>query len=265
MFVAKSLRYFYLCCLLLLNVDSVASTAEQKPLKDLTELQLSAGEWPPFLSETLPHQGVVAHLLRDVFAEAGYKVSFTFLPWGRAYHDTNNGKYAATAVWMLSEDRTKDFMYSAPVLSEKFVFFHLKQRRFDWQNLTDLHGLLLGGGLGYSYGQAFDQALENKLFKMSRVGTTEQNFRRLAAGRIDVFAEEISVGYHTLNNQLPELADAISHHHLPLLINQSYLLFPKSNLDSAQIISQFNLHLEKFRQSGRYQSYFDLLKQGEYQ
>ena len=231
----------------------------------LIPLQLSAGEWPPFLSESLPHQGAVAHLLSDIFAAAGYQVSFTFLPWGRAYHDSANGKYAATAVWMHSEDRTRDFLYSEPVLSEKFVFFHLKKRPFNWQQLSDLRGLHLGGGLGYSYGPNFDQALQMAVFKMSRVGSTEQNFRRLAAGRIDAFAEEISVGYHTLNHQLPQLTDTISHHPTPLLINQSFLLFPHKAPDSAELAERFNKQLRQFKQSGRYQTYFDRLAEGDYQ
>ncbi|EGM77128.1 periplasmic component of amino acid ABC-type transporter/signal transduction system [Rheinheimera sp. A13L] len=272
---------FYAACLNFILLMSgyplkVHATETQKPLtkhasehtterSSLIPLQLSAGEWPPFLSESLPHQGVVAHLLSDIFAVAGYQVSFTFLPWGRAYHDSANGKYAATAIWMQSEDRTSDFLYSEPVLSEKFVFFHLKKRPFEWQQLSDLRGLHLGGGLGYSYGPAFDQALQMAVFKMSRVGSTEQNFRRLAAGRIDAFAEEISVGYHTLQHQLPELADAISHHPKPLLINQSFLLFPHKMPDSVRLAALFNQQLQQFKQSGRYQTYFDRLAQGDYQ
>ncbi|WP_166838530.1 substrate-binding periplasmic protein [Rheinheimera pleomorphica] len=266
MLAVRLLRALYLSCfLLLLSHNSWAIGAEPEQPSDLINLQLSAGEWPPFLSEHLPHQGVVAHLIRDIFAAAGYEVTFNFLPWARAYHDTANGKYAATAVWMLAEERTKDFLYSEPVLSEQFVFFYLKQRRFDWQQLTDLRGLLLGGGLGYSYGPAFDQALENKVFKMSRVGSTEQNFRRLAAGRIDAFAEEISVGYYTLNHLAPELAAEISHHPRPLLVNQSFLLFPQNAAGSAQLLQLFNQHLQQFKQSGRYQQYFDRLAEGGYQ
>ena len=265
MFLANALRYVLFYAVLLQHYACLAATTQTAQRASLTELQISAGEWPPFLSEAVPQQGVVAHLIRDIFAEAGYEVTFNFLPWARAYHDTANGKYAATAVWMLAEERTKDFLYSEPVLSEQFVFFYLKQRRFDWQQLTDLRGLLLGGGLGYSYGPAFDQALENRVFKMSRVGSTEQNFRRLAAGRIDAFAEEISVGYYTLNHLAPELVAEISHHPRPLLVNQSFLLFPQSAAGSAQLLQLFNQHLQQFKQSGRYQQYFDRLAEGGYQ
>ena len=40
------------------------------------ELTLSVGQWPPYLDENLPHQGVVAHLISDLLADEGYRVSF---------------------------------------------------------------------------------------------------------------------------------------------------------------------------------------------
>lgn len=228
-------------------------------------LNISTGEWPPFLSESLPHKGVVAHLITDIFAQANIKVNFTFLPWPRAYHDTINDKYAATAVWMFEQQRAEDYFYSEPVLNERFVFFYHKQRPFDWQNLNDLKGLLLGGGLAYSYGEEFDKALQAGLFDMSRVSTTEQNFKRLAMGRIDAFAEEKSVGYHILAGQLPTIKNAIVHHPRPLLINKSFVMFPKNNKYSKQRLEIFNQQLLKFKQSGRYQAYFDALDNGAYQ
>ncbi|WP_288986014.1 transporter substrate-binding domain-containing protein [uncultured Pseudoalteromonas sp.] len=228
-------------------------------------LNISTGEWPPFLSESLPHKGVVAHLITDIFAQANIKVNFTFLPWPRAYHDTINDKYAATAVWMFEQQRAEDYFYSEPVLNERFVFFYHKQRPFDWQNLNDLKGLLLGGGLAYSYGEEFDKALQAGLFDMSRVSTTEQNFKRLAMGRIDAFAEEKSVGYHILAGQLPTIKNAIVHHPRPLLINKSFVMFPKNNKHSKQRLEIFNRQLLKFKQSGRYQAYFDALDNGAYQ
>ncbi|MCK8102295.1 substrate-binding periplasmic protein [Pseudoalteromonas sp. 2CM36K] len=228
-------------------------------------LNISSGEWPPFLSESLPHKGVVAHLITDIFAQANIKVNFTFLPWPRAYHDTINDKYAATAVWMFEQQRAEDYFYSEPVLNERFVFFYHKQRPFDWQNLNDLKGLLLGGGLAYSYGKEFDKAADEGLFDMSRVSTTEQNFQRLAMGRIDAFAEEQSVGYHILAGQLPTIKNAIVHHPRPLLINKSFVMFPKNNKHSKQRLEIFNRQLLKFKQSGRYQAYFDALDNGAYQ
>ena len=36
-------------------------------------LRISAGEWPPYLSARVEHQGPVAHLISDLLAEEGYR------------------------------------------------------------------------------------------------------------------------------------------------------------------------------------------------
>jgi len=224
--------------------------------KKLIPLTISAGEWPPYLSAELPEQGLAAKLIRDIFLEAGYQVRFQFLPWARAYQDTKQGRYAATAVWMKVPNREVDFWYSDAVLEEQFVFFHLKSTAFDFQSLDDLANVNLGGGLGYSYGAAFDAALAAGTIKLSRVGNTEQNFRRLLKGRIQAFPEEIRVGYQVLQSELNEFSAQISHHPNPLLINQSFVLFPKNSAQSVDLQKIFNRGLAEFRKSGRYQQYF---------
>lgn len=241
--------------LILLLLTSVQAFATQ-PDKTLMPLTISAGEWPPYLSAELPEQGLAAKLIRDIFLEAGYQVRFQFLPWARAYQDTKQGRYAATAVWMKVPSREVDFWYSDAVLEEQFVFFHLKSSTFTFDSLADLEGINLGGGLGYSYGAAFDAALAKGKINLSRVGDTEQNFRRLLKGRIQAFPEEMRVGYQVLHSQLSEYAGQISHNANPLLINHSFVLFPKSAEQSEKLQSIFNRGLAQFRQSGRYQQYF---------
>lgn len=231
-------------------------TVAEPVLETLQPLSVSAGEWPPFLGEKLPGQGSAALLISDLFAQAGYRVSFHFLPWARAYHDTAAGRYDATAIWMFAAPRLNDYLYSDAVLEEQFVLFHLKKQPLVWQTLADLKNLQLGGGLGYSYGPAFDQALANGELTVTRVNTTEQNFRRLIAGRIDAFAEEIQVGYHVLQSLPADVAEQITHHPTPLLRNQSFLLFPKQTAASEKLKTAFNQQLAIMKKSGRYPQFF---------
>jgi len=247
------IRVLVIAPLLLLMSEAVSAPP---PEKKLVPLVISAGEWPPYLSAELPEQGLAAKLIRDIFLEAGFQVRFQFLPWARAYQDTKQGRYAATAVWMKLPSREVDFWYSEAVLEEQFVFFHLKTTTFTFNSLADLEGVSLGGGLGYSYGATFDAALARGKINLSRVGDTEQNFRRLLKGRIQAFPEEMRVGYQVLHSQLTEFSGQISHHPNPLLINHSFVLFPKSAQQSEQLQKIFNRGLAKIRQSGRYQQYF---------
>jgi polar amino acid transport system substrate-binding protein len=237
---------------------SAQQSSQQLPVAPAKTLHISAGEWPPYLSAELPEQGIAARLIKDIFADAGYQVKFHFLPWPRAYRETQLGRYDATAIWMLAPERQQYFWYSNAVLEEQFVFFHLEKTAFHFQSLEDLAGLELGGGLGYSYGTAFDAALQSGKLKISRVGDTTQNFRRLLKGRIVAFPEEIQVGYHKLRRELPQYQQHITHAPLPLLKNQSFVLFPKTNKNSIELQNEFNNGLAKYKKSGRYTGYFAL-------
>lgn len=229
------------------------------------KVSIAVGDWPPYLSEQLKHNGIIGHLLHDLFKEAGYELTLSFYPWSRAYSLAKIAKQDMTGVWMLKPEREEDFHYSDPVLNEQFVFFHLKSTQFDWQSLDDLTGLVMGGGSEYSYGPEFDQALSAGKMTIERVPTKYQNWRKLLLGRIAIYPEEINVGYSSLKQLYPkDKVDLVTHHPKPLLNNVSYLLFPKSADTSLRRLKDFNKQLHSFRKSGRYDMYFKKFREGYY-
>jgi polar amino acid transport system substrate-binding protein len=245
-----------LCLLLCLNTQA----AERQ------ELSISVGDWPPYLSADLKHNGVIAHLISDLFADEGYHVSFRFQPWPRAYAATASGRFAATGVWMYKNEREADFLYSAPILDEQFVFFHLKSLPFDWRSFYDLTGMTIGGGLGHSYGAKFDAFLDTGKVRMERVPSDMQNFEKLLKNRVVLYPQEINVGYAALHNHFtPADIAKVTHHRKPLLNNYSYLLFPRQLEGSQALRDRFNQRLQQYRGSGRYQQYFRDLQLGKYQ
>ena len=247
---------------LLLLIGAAAQAAERP---ELSELQISVGDWPPYLSSELKHNGVVAHLISDIMADEGYRVTFRFLPWPRAYAEAAAGKYQASAVWMHKAERDADFLFSAPLLNEQFVFFHLKSLPFDWQRLDDLKGMKLGGGLEYSYGPEFDAYIATGDVQMERVSSDAQNFGKLLKERVVLYPQEINVGYAALRSHFsPAEIARITHHPKPLLNNLSYLMLPKKLPGSQALHERFNRRLQSYRDSGRYQQYFDDLQQGKY-
>jgi polar amino acid transport system substrate-binding protein len=248
---------FVALCLLL----GLPALASEQP-----ELKISVGDWPPYLSSDLKHNGVIAHLISDLLADEGYRVSFQFLPWPRAYSSAAAGRFDGTAVWMHKAEREADFLFSAPLLDEQFVFFHLKSIPFDWKRFDDLTGMALGGGLKYSYGPDFDAFLAEGKVKMERVSSDQQNFDKLLRERVVLYPQEINVGYAALRSHFsPEDQAKITHHPKPLLVNLSYLMLPKSLEGSPALLERFNKRLQSYRDSGRYQRYFDDLQQGKYQ
>jgi len=230
------------------------------------ELRISVGDWPPYLSSELKHNGVIAHLISDILADEGYRVTFQFLPWPRAYTAAAAGRFDGTAVWMHKAERETDFYFSEPLLDEQFVFFHLKSLPFDWQRFDDLTGMTIGGGLEYSYGPQFDAFLAKNTVKMERVSTDMQNFEKLLKERVVLYPQEMNVGYAALRSHFSASDQAkITHHPNPLLSNYSFLLLPRSLASSPALMARFNQRLAYYRKSGRYDRYFADLNQGKYQ
>ena len=159
---------------------------------------------------------------------------------------------------MHTADRQKDFIYSEPVMNERFVLFYRKDTPIEWNQMQDLANLKLGGSIGYSYGPEFDSAIENGILNVEWVASTELNFRRLLFGRIDAFPEEINVGYYILRRETdPQEARRITHHPEPILENQSFLLFPANEPRTQALLEVFNRRLQIFRENGRYDTYFE--------
>ena len=229
------------------------------------EILIAVGDWPPYLSENLKHNGIMGHLITDVLEAEGYTVRLRFFPWARAYEEASIGKQHSTGVWMHKPEREKDFHYSDPVLNEQFVFFHLRSFGFNWNNLDDLKNITIGGGTEYSYGPEFDAAIQDGKLTVQRVPNKLQNWRKLFAGRILIYPEEKNVGYSSLKQYFhSDKVIQVTHHSKPLLNNLSYMLFPKSSDKSLERMERFNKRLKQFRESGRYESYFESFRNGYY-
>lgn len=234
-----------LFCILLSMSLSVSSSENLKVIK------IVAGEWPPFIGEKLENFGHVGERVQKVFASQGYRVEFHFAPWKRAYKQASEGKYVATAVWMYAKEREEHFWFSNPVAQEQFVFFHLKETPFQWQSLQDIHGEHLGGGLGYSYGEALDKLIKDDKVRMTRVEDPSKAFQLLKYRRVTLVPEEKHIGMFTLNHLPTEMQELITYDPKPFLSNDSYLMFSKAHPQSTELLAIFNQglrHIEKSQQ-----------------
>lgn len=226
---------------------------------------ISTGEWPPYISQDQKHQGVISHIITDIFSDIGIQASMQFLPWSRAYNDTAKGLFPVSAVWMHKTEREIDFIYSDSVLTEQFVFFHLKERQFDWKSINDLKTLNIGGINASSYGPELDKALSQDKILIDRVIRPQQNFNKLIHNRIDLFPFELNVGHAILKKHLSiDEQEKITYHPKPYLNNSSFVLFPKSIKGSKALSLLFNKALKKFKSSGQYDAYIKNFQQGYY-
>ncbi|WP_052741709.1 substrate-binding periplasmic protein [Kiloniella litopenaei] len=250
--LCRGLRYLsVLCAMTIATVTSLslpvtALAADEK-------ITVTVGEWPPFLSQEIEGKGVIAEMIVEIFASQGIEAELTFLPWGRGYHEAAIGQFQAMGVWMHKSEREEEFIYSDPVLKEQFVFFHRKDKPFDWAKMDDLKPYRLGGGIKYSYGPELDAALADGTLIMDRGANDKVNFQKLLVDRVQIYPQEMSVGYYALSRDFsPEERAQITHHPKAILNNLSYVLFPKALKGSAELVARFNKGLKEYRESGAY-------------
>ena len=102
--------------------------------------------------QKMPHSGIAGRIITEAFRLHGIRTEFEFYPWKRAFMLAQEGEYDGTALWFKNSARESAFYFTEPVITEKFVFFHLKSQPLKWQTPDDLRGKVLGGLLGFSYG-----------------------------------------------------------------------------------------------------------------
>ncbi len=220
-------------------------------------IHITAGEWSPYLSEKIEDNGIAGRIIKEAFALEGIKVKISFLPWKRAYSEAEKGKYNGTAVWLKKPDRKKTFYYSDPVIEEQHVFFYLKSYPFKWNAIEDLMNHKVGGLLGFSYGPVFDDAIKAGEVKMHRLPTDIQAFGMLLKKRIQVYPQELNVGYEALyGNFLIGETQLVTHHPKPFHVDFSYLLLSKKIERNKHLIEIFNKNLKRLKESGEINRYF---------
>ncbi len=165
------------------------------------------------------------------------------------------GMIDGTFIWGWRKERTKYFYYSDIIFSQSKVFFHRKDQDFKWKTMDDLRGLTIGLTIGYSPSPEFDIALAEGKIEVYKVPRDIQNFKKIVYKRIDVFPCAMFVGYSLLSNNFPtSVANLITNHPKPLMIDKYHLLLSKKN---KKLLTLFNKGLKKLRNKGVIKKLFE--------
>jgi len=223
-------------------------------------------EYHPWTGKNLKFNGFVNHVITEAFRRKGYTVRFIYLPWKRGVLETKKGKYAALSYVYLSKDREKEFYLSDPISEEKIVFFHLKSNPIkDWETLDDLSNYKFGATRGYTYTKEFWQAAESKRINVDITDSDRQNFRKLFAGRIDIFPSGLVNGSNFLQKEFSAgKSQLISYHPKPLSKTTGHLAFTRNRKNSEHLLQAFNQGLAELKQEGLYNLFVADLLAGEY-
>ncbi len=229
-------------------------------------LTIATGDWPPYVSPQLKHYGVTARIVKEAFEMSGDKVVFQFFPWKRAMLMSEKGLLDGTFPWSHKPEWATHHYYSQAIDENGYVFFYLKSRRFNWQTLKDLRNLTIGGTNSYNYGKEFLDTSKNGIYSIEWIHSDELNWHKLMAGRIDLFPNDVAVGYAQLYDLFPsEQVNKITHHPLPLKpLTNLHILFSKADPEALERQQRFDIALQQLKESGKYEQYHRESREGKY-
>lgn len=224
------------------------------------KITLANGEWAPYLSQELKHYGYLSQIVTEAFAEEGIDVEYAFLPWKRGFEEARQGRHDGSLVWGYNKERAESFLYSDVVAELGTSLFHQKGKVIKIEKPEDLKNYHIGGVIGYAYG--VEELEREGNVTIDRIGSDVGNYRKLAAGRLDIVLEDTEAGYCVINKY--GLQDKIVASPDILHARNYHLIISKKSPEADKLILAFNKGLKKLKSDGRYQTYLEASRRGEY-
>lgn len=144
-----------------------------------------AFEYPPFLSASLPNNGLVGEIVTEAFHIVGYDVSYQYYPFKRATQYVIDGDALATGGGAQQfPDDAQHNIQNIPIFYCRIPAFYLKARfqTLSFPTLKDLRGYHIGSLLGTGDTMILRRDPE---LHVEEVATVEQLFKKVEAGRSD--------------------------------------------------------------------------------
>jgi len=151
--------------------------------------------YPPYMST---EAGEPTGIWADVVMEAGKRMGgMTFkleaVPWSRAVGLVEQGRaHGLVGTYHKPEARPWIATYSEPAMTEQVsVYCHPGVAMADWTYPDDYRGLTFGNNTGFrTPGAKFFEMVEAGDIKLQEAPSTEQNLKKVSAGRVDCYVQE---------------------------------------------------------------------------
>lgn len=212
-------------------------------------------EYPPLISQapgSAAPSGFAVELVERMFRQLGASVTVQLYPWERAMAKVRMGEADCIFTIYRYPDRELFLDYSEQLVAAQIIYFYARKDAaiaFNG-NLDRLQGLRVGVVRQINYGPRFERARPK--LAIDTAADIAMNFRKLAAGRVDLVPSNLATAQATL--ALPamrEEAAAVAQLSPPVDIVPSFIAFSKRR-HLATVRDQFDAALKKFKASPEY-------------
>ncbi|HOO44480.1 MAG TPA: transporter substrate-binding domain-containing protein [Bacillota bacterium] len=232
---------------------------------------LGNGEWKPYLSKTLKHGGYASHIVSEAFQNVGVTVEYQWFgdSWARAYSTAQTDEIDGTLIWSYEAERAESFYYSEnPVIAgQRTLLYYLKTNPIDWDGTAEsLEGHIIGGHIGYTYGEVIDPAIDEGLINFQMISSDSNNILKLSSGRIDGLMMNSQVANELMMSNLTQTQrDAITSSEIPVKEITYHLLLNKKDAQNKALMEQFDKGFDMLEESGRLAELTELFESDWYE
>lgn len=222
-----------------------SSFSKVLPKDTVKIINVAIGEWPPYVSKDLPDRGPHARLVSKIFKRLGYKVTYHYMPWKRALHETKKGKFVATFPWSKTKDRNRVLDYSIiPIANLNDRIYFVKNNHkdgIDIKNIRELKSLTAVAIRGYWQKKLYEK---NKI-KFSMVSNEIAAINMLLSSRADFYIEEEKVFDAILKKEFKKKGNLLGRSSNIYRSYPLYVLFSKKNALAQEVKTIFDKELKK--------------------
>jgi polar amino acid transport system substrate-binding protein len=213
------------------------------------EVKIITTDFCPFVCENSSDLGYAVDITKRVLERSGHNVSVTFASWARALESTRQGDFAAA----LSPAKTEapDFIFpEEPIGVQRYCFFRREDSDWQYKGTASLKGQKIGALRDVSYAEITDwledRANAASVDFLTATSGTDQNFRKLVAGRLTILLEDDGVGSYYIKANNLKLAKA------GCLAGEAiyFGLSPASPARSRDLAATFDAGIRALRASG---------------
>ena len=229
-------------------------------------VNLTNGEWAPYLSEHSKHSGYYSHIVSEAYAEVGIRVKYGFFPWKRTIVLAQKAKWNGAIGFSISEERKKIYAFSDKIAESCVVIFHLKNYAFDWQTKQDFKNHIFGGTKGYKTLTKIEEIKKSGVDLSIQKSTTDlKNFKKLSRGRITVFPCNREVGLGIIKKKFSSKGSPVfTYQKKPFYCSTYHVGFPKHAKRSKHFQEMLNHGLQLIHKNGKHKQLNENFINGEY-
>ncbi len=228
---------------------TLAQVCQQYP-ELVRQLTIAGTQWPPFISRSLPGQGLSVEMVSAILTRAGYQVNMVFAPWKRVLEGMKQGEFDINvAVWK-SKQREQVLSFSQPYFYNQLVAVQSHQGQLDTSNLSTLLAQRASLGLmdDYAYPPMIQQYPNRQYF--NQYGSL---FRDIATNKLDFALLDQYVAQYYLHH-FATLKSSLQVSANPLDSRTLHIGMIKQHPAAKEVLTDFNRYLKIYLKSRDFQA-----------